>query len=316
MAKIAVRLSAEQSLETGADAGFRRPERRQLAAGDGWAVSDVVCTSGPEDRPFEEQHSQTCVGIVMSGTFQYRTSTGRELMLPGSLLLGNPGDGFTCGHEHGIGDHCISFFYTQQFCESFKPTTGLVKPRFKSPRVAPARFLSPLISKASELLAGADQALFEELGILVLAQAIRAQQDVVQRPSEAEPSSLARVTRVLRMIDNDSETPQDLNSLAQIARLSPYHFLRMFEGITGTTPHQYTLRLRLRRAAARLREEPAKISDIAFASGFGDISNFNRTFRAEFGMSPRAYRSAGRGKDSAHDGAHVRSDRLPTSWPG
>ena len=92
------------------------------------------------------------------------------------------------------------------------------------------------------------------------------------------------------MIDNDSETPQDLKSLARIARLSPYHFLRMFEGITGTTPHQYILRLRMRRAAVRLREEPTKISDIALASGFGDISNFNRTFRAEFGMSPRAYR--------------------------
>ena len=279
MAKIAVRLSE------------RPPERRELASGDGWTVSDVVCTSGPQDLPFEEQHSRTCVGIVMSGTFQYRTSTGRELMLPGSLLLGNAGDSFTCGHEHGVGDHCISFFYTPQFCESFKANAGLVKPRFKSPRVPPARSLSPLVSRAAELLAGVEQAAFEELGVLVLAEAIQTQQGVIARPSEADPSSLSRVTRVLRMIDNDSELPQDLNSLARIARLSPYHFLRMFEGITGTTPHQYILRLRLRRAAVRLREEPTKISDIAFASGFGDISNFNRTFRAEFGMSPRAYRT-------------------------
>ena len=137
MAKIAVRLSEEHSLEAGDDAAFRPPGRRQLASGEGWTVSDVLCTAGPQDQPFEEQHSQTCVGIVMSGTFQYRTSTGRELMLPGSLLLGNAGDSFTCGHEHGVGDHCISFFYTQQFCESFKADAGLVKPRFKSPRVAP-----------------------------------------------------------------------------------------------------------------------------------------------------------------------------------
>jgi AraC-like DNA-binding protein len=293
LAKIAVRLSEDRSPETGTDATFRPPDRRQLASGEGWTVSDVVCTSGPLDPPFEEQHSKTCVGIVMSGTFQYRTSTGRELMLPGSLLLGNAGDCFTCGHEHGIGDHCISFFYTQEFCESFRANAGLIKSRFKSPRVAPARSLSPLISRASELLAGADQAAFEELGILVLAQAIQAEPGVVPRPSEPESSSLSRVTRVVRMIENDSEIPQDLKSLAGIARLSSYHFLRMFEGITGTTPHQYILRLRLRRAAARLREKPTKISDIALGSGFGDISNFNRTFRAEFGMSPRAYRSKG-----------------------
>jgi transcriptional regulator GlxA family with amidase domain len=93
------------------------------------------------------------------------------------------------------------------------------------------------------------------------------------------------------MIDNDPEVPHNLNALAKIARLSPYHFLRVFEGLTGTTPHQYMLRSRLRRAAIRLRKEPTRILDIALGCGFGDISNFNRTFRAEFGMSPRAYRA-------------------------
>jgi AraC-like DNA-binding protein len=94
------------------------------------------------------------------------------------------------------------------------------------------------------------------------------------------------------MIEGDPDAPHDLSSLAQIARLSPYHFIRTFERVTGTTPHQYLLRIRLRRAAIRLRTEREKISDIALGCGFGDISNFNRTFRAEFGVSPRAYRSA------------------------
>jgi AraC-like DNA-binding protein len=44
----------------------------------------------------------------------------------------------------------------------------------------------------------------------------------------------------------------------------------------------------------RLRIEPAKVLDIALDCGFGDVSNFNRAFRAEFGVSPRAWRSAAR----------------------
>jgi len=52
------------------------------------------------------------------------------------------------------------------------------------------------------------------------------------------------------------------------------------------------VRARLRKAALRLAAEPAKVIDIAFDSGFGDVSNFNRSFRAEFGVSPRAYRRA------------------------
>jgi AraC-like DNA-binding protein len=230
---------------------------------------------------------------VVGGTFQYRTSAGRELMMPGAFLLGNAGEHFTCGHEHGVGDRCVSFSYTHEFVERVKSGAGAVKSRFQTPRLAPMRVLAPLVSRALELLAGAEPAACEELGIQVLAHAIQTEHGIVPRPTDVEASSLARVTRVIRMIDSDPNVPHDLNNLAQIARLSPYHFLRVFEGITGTTPHQYLLRVRLRRAAIRLREEPTRILEIALGCGFGDVSNFNRTFRAEFGVSPRAYRSKG-----------------------
>jgi AraC family transcriptional regulator len=150
-----------------------------------------------------------------------------------------------------------------------------------------------MVAKPSALLGGAGSVTGEELVIQVIqlaANAIQIAQRSVPARVAAKPSSLARVTRVVRMIDNEPSMPHDLRSLAQIARLSPYHLLRTFEELTGTTPHQYLLRARLRRAAIRLRTESARVIDIGLACGFGDISNFNRSFRAEFGMSPRAYR--------------------------
>ena len=78
--------------------------------------------------------------------------------------------------------------------------------------------------------------------------------------------------------------------MAREARLSPYHFLRTFQRLTGVTPHQYVLRARLRQAALRLVSGGDKIVDVALDCGFGDLSNFNRAFRAEFRLSPRAYR--------------------------
>jgi len=92
------------------------------------------------------------------------------------------------------------------------------------------------------------------------------------------------------MIERRPSAALDLGSLARESGLSPYHFLRTFERLTGLTPHQYVLRARLREAAMRLAEEPAKVLDIALDCGFGDVSNFNRAFRAEFGASPRVYR--------------------------
>jgi hypothetical protein len=82
---------------------------RVLAHGDGWTVADVVCTSGLHDHPFEERHPHVNIAIVAAGTFQYRSAAGRELMTPGSPLLGNAGQYFECRHEQGAGDRCLAF---------------------------------------------------------------------------------------------------------------------------------------------------------------------------------------------------------------
>jgi transcriptional regulator GlxA family with amidase domain len=98
------------------------------------------------------------------------------------------------------------------------------------------------------------------------------------------------VTRSVRTIEQSPDEELTLTDLARAAKLSPFHFLRTFQDLTGVTPHQYVMRARLRRAATRLILEPDRILDVALASGFGDVSNFNRAFRSEFASNPRAYR--------------------------
>lgn len=92
------------------------------------------------------------------------------------------------------------------------------------------------------------------------------------------------------MIERHPDAELTLALLAREARLSTYHFLRTFERMTGLTPHQYIRRARLREAAIRLATETTRILDIALDCGFGDVSNFNHAFRAEFKASPREYR--------------------------
>lgn len=199
---------------------------------------------------------------MLAGTFQYRSPAGCELMTPGSLFLGNAGDSFTCGHEHGAGDRCLSFSYTPDFFERLASDSGTRRLNFHAPRIPPIRALSPLVAEASALLAGVNRLSFEELSVKLAAQAIELDRGIAPSGSSPGQASLARVTRVVRLIESDPDIPQCLAGLARMARLSPYHFLRTFEGLTGTTPHQYLLRIRLRRAALRLRAEPAKILDV------------------------------------------------------
>src|SRR5882757_6972309 len=97
---------------------------RVLAQGAGWSVTDVVCTAGPEDRPFEERHRNVCIAVVATGSFQYRSHAGRVLLAPGSLLLGNAWQAYECGHEHAKGDRCISFSYASEYFEGLTADAG------------------------------------------------------------------------------------------------------------------------------------------------------------------------------------------------
>jgi AraC family transcriptional regulator len=184
--------------------------------------------------------------------------------------------------QHCTGDRCISFGYTPAYFEKLAEAD----PNLPALRIPPIRALSPLVARAFAGLAGAKRVEWEELSIQLAAQTL--QLATAQTP--APPAgALARVTRIVRLIEQDPSADHRLASLASDARLSLYHFIRTFERITGVTPHQYILRARLREAALRLAE-PTRILDIALDSGFGDLSNFNRTFRTEFGVSPRTFR--------------------------
>src|SRR5262249_62039336 len=90
--------------------------------------------------------------------------------------------------------------------------------------------------------------------------------------------------------------PIDLEDTAAAAGLSPFHFLRLFARILGVTPHQYLVRSRLRRAASLLADGARSITDVAFDVGFGDLSNFVRTFHRAAGVSPRRFRQAAKGE--------------------
>jgi AraC-like DNA-binding protein len=71
----------------------------------------------------------------------------------------------------------------------------------------------------------------------------------------------------------------------------------VFKHQTGVTPYRYLVQARIRRAVAALTHTATPITEIAYAVGFGDLSNFIHRFRRELGCSPSAFRkrfSAGR----------------------
>jgi AraC family transcriptional regulator len=157
-------------------------------------------------------------------------------------------------------------------------------------RLPPLRELSSLIARARAGLEYSADTPWEELSVELAAATVRVERSISSGAENPPPSAIARVTRSVRAIERRPDGELGLGSLAREARLSPYHFLRTFERLTGITPHQYGRRARLRDAASRLAAEREKVLDIALDCGFSDVSNFNRAFRGEFGVSPQGFR--------------------------
>jgi AraC family transcriptional regulator len=317
LAKIAVELYQALARRAATGAAACHPTCRVLARGDGWVVEDLICASGPQDPIFEERHGNVSIAMVLAGTFQYRGSAchgsangssakrgsvksgsangaiRNELMTPGSLLLGNAGQSFEVGHEHAAGDRCLSFQFAPEYFERIASDAGVKKSDrgFRMLRLPPLRELSSLIARARAGLEYSADTPWEELSVELAAATVRVERGISSRAENAVPSAIARVTRSVRAIERRPDGTLGLGGLAREAGLSPYHFLRTFERLTGITPHQYVRRARLREAASRLAVEHEKVLDIAYDCGFGDVSNFNRAFRTEFGVSPLRWKA-------------------------
>jgi len=82
------------------------------------------------------------------------------------------------------------------------------------------------------------------------------------------------------------DEPIQVTALARVAGRSPFHFSRIFARSVGVTPHQYVVRLRLRRAVELVRDGRSGLAEIAMRTGFADQSHLSRWIRRVYGVSP------------------------------
>jgi AraC family transcriptional regulator len=107
-------------------------------------------------------------------------------------------------------------------------------------------------------------------------------------PDLADPRYEQRVNAAIDHVVQNPDRALRLDEVAAVAGFSPFHFHRVFAATTGETLHVFVLRTRLERALHLMaHRRTASLTDIALACGFSSSSDFSRTFRAHYGVSPR-----------------------------
>ena len=106
----------------------------------------------------------------------------------------------------------------------------------------------------------------------------------------AVESDSRRVLKVKNYISKNYTEEIRLNTLADIAGMSPSAFSRFFKSHTGRNLSDYIIEQRLGYASRMLVDTSNSIAEICYACGFNNLSNFNRIFKKKKGCSPSEFR--------------------------
>lgn len=255
-------------------------------------VVDYRCAAGPADAPFVEVHDGFSIAYVRRGSFGYRVRGGAHELVAGSLLVGHPGDEYVCTHDHHAGgDECLSVHLPPELLDALGGGPELFRAGGVPP-LAETMVAGELAQSAAE---GRSDVGLDEAALRLAARFVEVASGRPRRPPALPARDRRRAVEAALWLDAHAHEEVDLERSAAAAGLSPFHFLRLFSAALGVTPHQYLVRSRLRRAARLLADGDLPVTEIAWEVGFGDLSNFVRTFGRAAGVSPRGFRRAARG---------------------
>jgi AraC family transcriptional regulator len=108
-------------------------------------------------------------------------------------------------------------------------------------------------------------------------------------PSPRGKLNAYQLRSVLDCIASQLDDDVSLVTLAQRARISPFHFARLFRATVGVAPHQFVSRLRLEKAVRLMKAGRLTLAHIAVECGFHDQPHFTRAFHSVFRTTPAMY---------------------------
>ncbi len=237
-------------------------------------------------------HDRYAIGLVHSGesTFWYRGESHR--IGAGQLALIPPGEIHSCNPEQGR-SWCYRMWYIapgrlHSLAEEISGTGA--RPMFRSPVVVDRTVACRLLHSSALLQDdGCDAGEREEALHAALSS-------LLVRVGECRPPAvMANRPKAVLLAEEylraNIDKTVSLQTLAHLAGLSPWHFLRLFREAKGLPPHAFQTQLRIDRARQLLRRG-GEIAEVAYQLGFSDQCHFSRKFRQFTGATPGQYRTA------------------------
>lgn len=232
-------------------------------------------------------HDEYSVAVIMSGALVFRWSGDQHVASPAMISAVNPGE--VHNPTGAIGWEYRHFFIPTAALAHYVPelegaTPDIAEPVLNDPETARAliRAHQAVHSGASDL--EKDALLTDAFGQLFSKHA-------APGPRHQRLASRLSTRRAEDYIRANFAEQIRLATLADLVKLSPYHFLRTFARDTGLTPHAYQEQVRIAYAMRRLKAGAPAI-EIANDAGYADQSHFIRALKRTYGFTPSVIQRA------------------------
>ena len=235
-------------------------------------------------------HEEVAMGVTLDGVQEFSCNGEQFSSSPGDIILFNPGE----AHNGNPGDR-TALRYTMLYLDPVM-FNGLARSAadrdLAEYRTKEVNFSDPvlrgLILRTARMVAAPDRSGLEvEACLYDLVRRVTNRMGVY-RPNGWTGSKDTLLLRARDFIHDNIEEDISIDDLSRAAHLSKYHFIRLFRGQFGLTPHQYIINHRIN----RVREELAQgtpSTEVAARFGFFDVSHMNRHFKRAYGLTPRQY---------------------------
>lgn len=253
---------------------------------------------------------------VLSGEEWYGINQRRLAIRPGQFLILNDDQSYSCRIDHNENVKVLSVFFKKEFASSvFRDTRYNEDALLNDPHDTgdqPPEFFQTLHDITPELhdqlsslitvicAEGYTASRVDEYLVFLLQNLLQVHKSEAKHCLHIDALKASTRTEIYRrlciakdLLHSSYMDNPDLEEISRSACLSVPQLVRHFRSAFQATPHQYLIRIRLRRAAALLKSSDSPVHEIAWRCGFENVSAFCRAFKSTFGVQPLHFRKNG-----------------------
>ncbi|MBC9931558.1 helix-turn-helix domain-containing protein [Chitinophaga qingshengii] len=258
-------------------------------------VHNFLCQCQDCNVSAREHHDKFSIAFIRQGNFIYKVFRNDLDAFHGLFLISKPGYEHRVGHVHDMPDQCTIFSFPAANTEHLEAQGEELAWFLKNPD------LHALLIKATPEMEYLHHRIFnllqqphfprlcaEQLMLELFSLVLSGGQQKMITPltDRQKRHHLPLISTVKTFISENISEDISLPQLADISHLSPFHFNRLFKQMTGITPYNYLLQVRLKEAHLQLRHSRQSITHVAFETGFNSLEHFSAAYKKQYGLSP------------------------------